>query len=241
MAINRNYSCKDVDMLIASRTIAETFRVNISALSAVRTCWTPQYAEELNNRIKSVMEKFLGIDSRKILRESSQALNEIQMPARRDVAFFKTQIDADFKDKPHLRDELLRNLGFVKYLKDVQKGNQEALILLLNAFRINMNDGIRKQITEKGLNNALIDNIIGYTTSLENANITQESFKLLTKEVTQEVRASFNAIYDEIISICKIASSYYRYEPLKAEQFTFHKVLKNLGAPKKIALKAVSE
>lgn len=238
MSKNRNYNCKDVDMLVTSRTIAETFRSNISALSAVRSGWTPQYAEELNNRIKSIMEKFLGIDSKKNLRDSSRALSEIQMPARRDVAFFKTQIDADFRDKPQTRDEFLKNLGFAKYLKDVQTGSQEALIQLLNAFRINMNDSIRKQITEKGLNNALIDNIIGYTSSFENANVIQESFKSSSKEVTQEVRNSFNSIYDEIISICKIATAYYRYEPLKAEQFTFQKVLKNLGTSKKITLKA---
>ncbi len=237
MTKNRNYSCKDVNMLIASRTIAETFRANISVLSAVRTNWTPQYAEDLNNRIISKMEKSLGIDSKKSLRNSSLALSEIQIPARRDVAFFKTQIDEDFKDKPQTRDELLKNLGFAKYLRDVQKGKQEALIQLLNTFRINMNDSIRKKITEKGLNNALIENIIGYTSSFENANVTQESFKSSSKEVTREVRDSFNAIYDEIISICKIASNYYRYEPLKAEQFTFQKVLKNLGTSQKIPLK----
>lgn len=119
---------------------------------------------------------------------------------------------------------------------NVQKGNQEALIQLLNAFRLNMNEAVRKQITEKGLDNALIDNLIGYATSFEKANIIQESYKSSTKEITQEVRNSFNAIYDEIIGICRKASSYYHYEPLKAEQFQFQKVLRNLGAPKKVPL-----
>jgi hypothetical protein len=184
------------------------------------------------------MEKNLGIDSKKNLRNASMALNEIHIPARRDVSFFKTQIEEDFKDKPNLRDELLNNLGFTKYLRDVQKGNQEALIQLLNAFRKNMNDAVRKEITEKGLNNALINNIIGYTSSFENANISQETFKASSKEVTKEVRDSFNAMYDEIIGICKKVSKYYHYEPLKAEQFSFSKVLRNLGASKKIPLKA---
>jgi hypothetical protein len=237
MSKNRRYSCKDVDMLMTSRTIAETFRTNISVLSTVRTDWTSKYADELNNRIRSVMEKSLGIDSKKSLRDSSLALSEIQMPARRDISFFKTQIDQDFKDKPQTKDELLKNLGFTKYLRDVQKGSQEALIQLLNAFRMNMNDSIRKKITENGLNNALIDNIIGYTTTFENANVIQETFKSSSKQVTLEVQDSLNAIYDEIISICKIASKYYRYEPLKAEQFTFQKVLKNLGASQKVTVK----
>jgi len=44
MAKNRNYSCKDVDMLLASKTIAESFRNNIGELSATRITWTEQYA-----------------------------------------------------------------------------------------------------------------------------------------------------------------------------------------------------
>ncbi len=238
MKKTRSYSCSDVDMLTVSRTIAERFRTNISVLSTVRTDWTEQYADELNARLISLMEKNLGIDSKKNLRNASMALNEIHIPARRDVSFFKTQIEEDFKDKPNLRDELLNNLGFTKYLRDVQKGNQEALIQLLNAFRKNMNEAVRKEITEKGLNNALINNIIGYTSSFENANISQETFKASSKEVTKEVRDSFNAMYDEIIGICKKVSKYYHYEPLKAEQFSFSKVLRNLGASKKIPLKA---
>lgn len=234
MLRNRNYNCKDVDMLMASRTIAENFRANIDVLSTVRTDWTVQYADNLMTRIASAMEKNLGIDSKKNLRIASAALAEIQIPARRDVSFFKTQIDDDFKAKPQKRDELLKNLGFAKHLRNVQKGDQEALIQLLNTFRVNMNETVRKEITEKGLNNALIDNIIGYASSFEKANITQESFKSSTKIITQDVRDSFNAIYDEIIGICKKASSYYNYEPLKAEQFQFQKVLRNLGTPKKV-------
>ena len=52
MASNRDYSCNDVDMLMASETIAESFKANISELSKVRTDWTPAYAEKLQQRIK---------------------------------------------------------------------------------------------------------------------------------------------------------------------------------------------
>ncbi len=37
MAKNRNYSYKDVDILMASKTIAESFKNNFSELSATRT------------------------------------------------------------------------------------------------------------------------------------------------------------------------------------------------------------
>src|SRR3989304_6809525 len=230
MAKNRNYSCKDVDMLMASKTIAESFKTNISELSTTRTDWTEQYATGLITRIDNSIETHLGIDAKKDLRNATTTLASIQVPAKRDVSYFKTQIDEDFKKETTKRDEILKNLGFAKHLRGVQKGNQESLIQLLYQFKTNMSETLRQEIIAKGLNATLIDNIIGYADTFKQANVTQETFKGSTKEITQEVTDVFNAIYDEIIGICKKASNYYQYEPLKKEQFTFAKALSNLGA-----------
>jgi hypothetical protein len=101
-----------------------------------------------------------------------------------------------------------------------------------------MTDSLRQEITSKGMNALLIANIIGYADTFKNANITQETFKGSTKEISKEVVDSFNTIYDEIIGICKIASNYYQYDPLKKEQFTFSSVLNNLGAARKVSADA---
>ncbi len=235
MGKNRNYSCKDVDMLMTSKTIAESFKKSISVLSVARSKWNEPYANDLVLRVDNTIEKNLGIDAKKELRNATTNLGAIQIPARRDVSFFKTQIDDDFKKDPSKRDEILKTLGFAKHLREVQLGNQEALIQLLYAFKSNMTDSLRQEITSKGMNASLIDNIIGYADTFKNANITQETFKGSTKEISKEVVDSFNAIYDEIIGICKIASNYYQYDPLKKEQFTFITVLNNLGAARKVS------
>ncbi len=235
MSKNRNYNYKDVDMLMASKTIAESFKTNLTELSNARSDWNETYANELISRIDHVIENNLGIDSKKDLRNASSVLASVQVPAKRDVSFFKTQIDDDFKKESSKRDEILKTLGFAKNLRGVQNGNQEALIQLLYAFKTNMTEALRQEITAKGINGALIDRIIGYADTFKQANVTQESFKESTKEITKEVSDAFNAIYDDIIGICKKASSYYQYEPLKKEQFTFAKVIGNLGAAKKIA------
>lgn len=235
MAKNRNYNCKDVDMLMASKTIAESFKTNISELSTTRTDWSEQYANSLIARIDQAIETHLGVDAKKDLRNASATLATIQLPAKRDVSYFKTQIDEDFKKETTKRDEILKNLGFAKHLRGAQKGNQESLIQLLYQFKTNMNETLHQEITAKGLNPTLIDNIIGYADTFRQANVTQEAFKGSTKEITQEVTEVFNAIYDVIIGICKIASNYYQYEPLKKEQFTFAKALSNLGTASKIS------
>ncbi|MBN1968673.1 MAG: hypothetical protein JW870_04830, partial [Candidatus Delongbacteria bacterium] len=163
------------------------------------------------------------------------------VPAKRDISFFKTQIDDDFKKESSKKDEILKTLGFAKHLRGVQKGNQESLIQLLYSFKTNMTDTLRQEITAKGLNVSLIDNIIGYAETFKQANVTQEAYKESTKEISKEIADSFNAIYDEIIGICKKASNYYQFEPLKKEQFTFSKTIENLGATKKVAEKVAKE
>ncbi len=229
MSKNRTYSFKDVHMLMASKTIAESFKANISELSTTRTDWTEQYANDLISRIDFAIENNLGVDAKKDLRNATAAVISIQIPAKRDLSYFKTQIDEDFKKEISNRDEILNTLGFAKHLKGTQKGNQESLVQLLYAFKTNLSVTLRSEITAKGMNEALINNIISYADTFIKANVSQEAFKESTKEITKTVSDSFNAIYDEIIGICKKASNYYRYEALKKEQFTFTKAITNLG------------
>jgi seryl-tRNA synthetase len=102
-----------------------------------------------------------------------------------------------------------------------------------------MSDTLREEISSQGMAPALIDKIIDYADTFREANTAQENLKESTKELTQEITTAFNAIYDEMIGICKIASAYYQYEPLKKEQFTFSKAIDNLGAARKVSAESV--
>ena len=131
-------------------------------MSTVRIDWTEQYATDLVSRIDQSIETHLGIDAKKDLRDATSGLSVVQISVKRDLSFFKTQIDDDFKSNPLVRDEILNTLGFSKHLRDVQKNNQKSLIQVLYAFKKNMTDSPRNQITYKGLSGILIDKIIGY-------------------------------------------------------------------------------
>ena len=237
MAKNRNYNCKDVVMLMASKTIAESFRTNIGELSATRTTWTEQYADELVGRIDAVISGSLGIDAKKDLRNATATLASIEIPAKRDVAYFKLQVAEDFKKDPARRDEILNTLGFASYFRKGIIPNQSALTQLLYDFKTNMTDTLRTEITGKGMNPILINNILGYTDNYIQVNTLQENLKGSTKNITNEVIDTFNEIYNEIIAICKIASAYYRYETVKKEQFSFTKTLANMGEGRKSTAK----
>ncbi len=241
MGKSRKYSFKDVDVLMTAQTIATSFDTLLPELSLVRTDWTSTYSTALKTKIDNVLNTQLGVDSKKSLREASALLESIMLPAQRDVAFFKTQIDGDFKKEPAKRDEILKTLGFTKSLKEVQIGKHHAMVQLLYSFKTNMTETLRKDITAKGMNDSLIATIISYADSFKSANITQENFKETTKGITKEMADSFNDIYDEIIDICKKVSAYYKNEPLKKEQFNFSKIIGNIGKSRKPEEKPVVE
>lgn len=233
MAKTRNYSYKDVDMLTGAQIVAGNFKSNIGELSEVRSDWTEAYANDLESHINQIIETHLGIDAKKDLRSATSDLSSIQIATKRDLSFFKTQIEDDFRSEPSTRDEILNTLGFSKHLRNVQRGDQEALTQLLYAFKKNMTDPLSNQIIEKGLSANLVEKIIGYAATFSNANTSQEGFKQTTKEISKEVADDFNSIYNEIIGICKKVSNYYQFDAVKKEQFTFSKVISNLGTARK--------
>lgn len=219
----RNYSYKDVVMLMTSKTIAESLQNYRSELSLVRTNWTEAYVTELKGKITTAIEDFLGLDKKQSLREATRLLNEIKTPALRNLGFIKSQIEVDFGPNAA---EILRTLGLTS---DIHIMGQEELIQLLYSFKRGMTEQLKTSLTEKGTNPALIDGIVGYATQLEAANLGQEGLKASTREISQEAVDTFNSIYAEVSGICKIASKYYQNEPLKKDQFTFSKVVRNMG------------
>ncbi len=232
MSITRNYKCKDVNMLVAAQTVTKTLSQNLAELAMARSNWTPTYVDELEARINDAIENYLGLDKKKELRSATVKVTSIQAPALRDLSFLKTQIEVDFSKSAKI---ILKKLGFDKQHRNAHKGDQEALIQLLYSFKKGMNDNLKNDFVSKGINPELIDRIIGYANELKEANVSQETLKETTKVVSEEAISLFNDIYNDIIGICKIASSFYQYDVIKKEQFTFTKVVSNMNAAKRIS------
>ncbi|UOB18995.1 hypothetical protein [Abyssalbus ytuae] len=234
----RKYTYKDVDMLLASKTIVENLVKNLTGLSVVRSTWTTEYTTTLAERIDEAIENYLGLDKRKELREATSKVEAIQSPAMRDLSFIKTQIEVDFGNDAK---EILKTLGFHNHLQAARQGDQEALIQLLYTFKTGMNEELQTQITQKGTNPALITGIIDYADQLKQANVSQETLKETTKALSEKALKELNDIYEDVAGICKIASNFYRDEPLKKEQFTFSKVVANMNTAKKSSSQPTGE
>ena len=227
--VKRHYTIKDVDMLITTETIIDSAIANKTYLQSKRSTWADPFFETLKKKIKDAVENFLGVDNAKNLRQATQILLSIQTPALIDLSEVKIQIEEDFKQTPTRKTEILTQLGFKTYYTNARKKDQEALINLLYQFKKNLSTDLKTEIVTKGTAQESLDTIITYTDTLKTANVTQEGNKGTRKETTQEALIEFNQIYDQVISIAKIATKFYRNNQAKKDQFNFDKVSKNLN------------
>ena len=228
--VTRKYKTKDVEMLTTSATIIENAIANKTLLQAKRSTWADPFFENLKAQIQTTTDTFLGKDAAQQMRQATQSVLSIQAQALLDLAEFKVQIDQDFKNTPTQKTEILTQLGFTTYHKLAQKGDQEGLVNLLFQFKTNLNPTLNTEIVTKGTAQATIDNIIGYANTLKDANISQETYKGTRKEITDEAITAFNQIYDQVISIAKIASNFYKTDKTKQQLFSFAKVSATLNS-----------
>lgn len=230
--ILRSYKVKDVDFLVTASTLVENAIGNKKFLQSKRPAWADPYFDNVKIRIETATQTHLGVDSAKDLRQATQSLTAIQKQALSALSECKVQITEDFKKVKIRRDEILNQLGFKAYHTKAQDKDQEALINLLYQFKTNMSASVKAEIVEKGTAAETIDEIIGYADVLKNANIGQEIFKGLRKDVTATAVIEFNEIYNEVISIGKIAARFFKDKPAKKDLFSFSKVARALNAQK---------
>lgn len=230
ITVTRKYKTKDVEMLTASATIIENAIANKVFLQSKRSTWTDPFLDDLKTQIQTTTENYLGKDAAQQMRQATQTVLSIQSQALNDLAEFKVQINQDFKNTPIQRTEILNQLGFTTYHKSAQKGDQEGLVNLLFQFKTNLTPTLNTEIVTKGTAQATLDNIVSYANTLKAANISQETFKGTRKEITDEAINAFNLIYEQVISIAKIASNFYKTEKTKQQLFSFSKVTANLNS-----------
>ena len=230
--LRRQYRIKDVDMLIVASTISDAAIAHKSILQANRSTWADPFFDDLKNDIDTAIQTHLGVDATKDLRLATIAINQLQTTAIYDLALLKVQISEDFKDNPIRKVEILNELGFTTFLKSAQRKDQEALINLLFQFKTNLSPSLRNEIVTKGTADTLLTKIINYADNLKSADIIQEGTKGTKKVITFEAITDFNAIYNRVISVAKIASKIFKESPAIQQQFTFKRVARNINAYK---------
>lgn len=225
----RKYKSKDVEMILGIDIILKNAIADKVFLQAKRAIWTDDFFNDFQTRIDAAASKYLGADNAKQLRESTQKVLGITIPAKTVLSEIKVQIKEDFKKTPARRDELLNTLGFTAHYKDASLGDQEAMIQLLHKFQTNLTTEIRQELIMKGISEELIDDAISHSVKLKNADVAQEVSKGQRADLTAQAITELNEIYDDGIAIATISAKFHKANPAKKQQFSFTKVVSNMN------------
>ena len=231
MKKQRKYGYKDVDMLIAARTLCDNFENHKPDIVAVRPLWADPFIANFRNRINQAMTNYLGQDSKSELRLATQDVIEQQAIAMRDLSLLKVQLEVDFADERERLAWIMTHLGFTEHWEDVRRKDQEGLIELLSMFYNNMDTALQTEIVNKGMDSGLIIDVMSYYMPLRDANVLQEALKNSTRELTDEGLDEFNGIFSQSMAIAKIAARVFGSNDLVKREFHFSRLVKSLNRP----------
>ena len=233
----RKYSYKDVEMLVSAKTLTENFKAHKAAIVATRATWADPFIANFQTRIDTAISTYLGLDPKKDLKLATQQILQLQAQALINLALFKVNIAADYATDKTRLNWLLDTLGFTAHHKASQTGDQEALVELLQKFKLNMTAALKTEITTKGTSSTLITDIVNSADPIKNANVSQEGLKGSTKGLTDEAVKEFNAIYAQAMAIGTITAKLFKSDPIKRDKFTFTKLTSDLNVHKPVKAK----
>jgi len=219
------FHCTYSELLTVSGTLLNNAKDNKTIIVQKRPKRADPYFSNLETRIHNAIEKYFGLDSAKDLRAATISLYSIMNPAKTDLSEFNTDIAVDYKNDKVKLGEILNTLGFKKYYTSATHDNQQDMISLLGQFNKNMTPQLEAEIVDKGMSPDLITRIKGYSGTLMNADLVQETAKGKRPEITDEAVTEFNGIYDEIIGICEEGQNIFKDNEVKKNLFVFSKIL----------------
>lgn len=194
--------------------------------------WVPPFLANIEKKIADGFKTFLGFENAEELRKATAALNSIQATALDDLTSLKARLTTFVKDKAALT-EYLKTFGYHEYY-DTAKNNDSQSDLINLLFRINkkITPEVKADLLAKNINTELLDRLIGYADTLNNANINQESFKFDKPNQTSNYNTALNSLYTEAMDVIKPAADFFKKEKGIRSRLSYATALKQVKANK---------
>ena len=208
----------------------------LTELVIERPLWTDLYFTTLKGRLTGFLGSMVGEDRSLLQREQTAVVKKLDQQAKDRLSSFKIQTEEDFrKNKPRLA-EIFTTLGFNSFFKGAITKGESNLVSLLERFKTNMLVDLQDEIIAAGGNVANITAIMTLAGAVPAANVIQEGLKGAKKKVTEDKVIDFNDAYDEVMSVCKVATNIFKKDPVKRQLFSYAHTLSILrgGTPAKV-------
>jgi hypothetical protein len=225
--MKKNYRYSNFVMLQASLIICGFFLELIDRFKEYNMLYTSEYGSLLKKRIEAGIN-LVAVDIRSTQRNATRTVVEIVDDARGKLVSFFTSLTNAYRNDKTMLATLKRTLGYDAFMKKMQNYNQEAAIQFVNAFTVNILQ-YRDDIIAKGIPAIRMDEISGFGKELLDANVAQESEKEKSIQLTAEQQTEFNAIYTEVIAICKEGQNIFKSDAAMRSRFVFDTIVAGFG------------
>lgn len=227
--MKQKFNFKPLPMLVAALTVADHFDAEKQVFITEKPLWNDPFIAAFREAVSLILNEYYGINTKEDLQKQTKLVEELSGKASTDLKMVKTQIERGFRSAPERCQWILAKLGFKAYWSKAANNNQAMLIGLLLAFRNNLDEALRAELEQNGVNPVRLDNLLSYADTLNRANITQESLKGSTKLDTEKAVLALNDIYDRAMDICAIGQQLFKNDQLKKDLFVFSKLVKKQG------------
>ncbi len=224
---SKNQCLASAATLLACRSIANAFAENIYELAHLRRNWSVGYADSLKIDVASIHEKHFSDEIKHLHPDKINKWRELMISSLTDLAIIRASVKVDFKNDKEFQKDFFQMTGYKQYFSDAKNGDHVSIYHFIKAFAGNITPDTIAKITEHALDVNVIKRVIETAHSLD---AFRQCFEIITDPelVDSEGQKKLEDLYHQIKDICRIATAYYYFDPVKRESFNFFKALRNI-------------
>lgn len=224
--VKRRYTNSDASMLIAASTIIMGAIKDSEQLMEGDTTYTPEYLQTFYARIGTESADIIGTNNIVEQRIQTMKLVEAHKKGIHELGLTKIFIGNKYAADPERRDELLTNLGFKEWYAGAVDENQQAMGELLISFNENLTPALEQELTGKGMPQKRVTLLRSLAGTYNESNVLQEEKKGAHLILTEGEIIRLNAIYDEVIALCKMAQLLFDDSPAIKARYIYDRIVR---------------
>lgn len=224
---NRKYKGTAVQMLLALRLMSDNALTIIDKLIAIRAKWDSKYFQGVIATINTILKDDFGINPAIAVKEKTDQVLSMQARAKKLLQQVKTQVELDYRKDTAKGNRILEALG-VGLFPAICDLSQSQLVEVLTVFQKNLTPELEAELVANGMNTAMFTELKGLAFGYYNLNAEQEALKSSKSDLTDELNIKLNDIYDELITVSKIASTMLESKA-DIDKLTYTTALKQVG------------
>lgn len=226
----RAYKGSDVDTLIIGLIICDNALAHQPQLVNRRSRLIPKFITDLRADIAEAIKDDLGLNPEAaLLQATSNVLTTAAEIKDYLVDFYQDLRDGYARDKARF-NTISAALGFSALYDAVRNDSQQALGQLIVQFDKNMTPELLAELTDPAkadISATLISNIRNNVNFFE-LNVTQETLKGTSAELTVAQIEKFNDLYRRYMDVARLGRSVFRRKPTTAEKFSYSQIRRKL-------------